>query len=196
MNSTRDRIWTIPNLMSFARLLGVPVFLWLLLAEQADGWAFVLLVLAGISDWLDGAVARATGQVSRLGELLDPLADRLYIAATVIGLAIRGIIPWWLVIVLAARDLMLVCLLPYLRRRGLLALPVTLVGKAATFCLLWGFPFLLLSTMSGAPGNWASAIGWGFSAWGVGLYWWAGISYLAIARSLGSDAHGDQARVR
>ena len=104
MTSARDRIWTIPNMMSFARLLGVPVFLWLLLAEQADGWAFVLLVLAGISDWLDGAVARATGQVSRLGELLDPLADRLYIAATVIGLAMRGIIPWWLVIVLTART--------------------------------------------------------------------------------------------
>ena len=113
MTSARDRIWTIPNMMSFARLLGVPVFLWLLLAEQADGWAFVLLVLAGISDWLDGAVARATGQVSRLGELLDPLADRLYIAATVIGLAMRGIIPWWLVFVLAARDVMLLCLLPY-----------------------------------------------------------------------------------
>lgn len=188
MSEPRDRIWTIPNAMSFARLLGVPVFLWLLLAQHADGWAFILLVLAGISDWLDGAVARATGQMSRLGELLDPLADRLYIAATVIGLAIRGIIPWWLVGVLAARDLMLLCLVPYLRRRGLVALPVTLVGKAATFCLLWGFPFLLLSTASGSLGSWASALGWAFSAWGVALYWWAGISYLAIARSLGSGS--------
>lgn len=196
MPSPSSRIWTIPNAMSFARLLGVPVFLWLLLAEHADGWAFVLLVLAGISDWLDGAVARATGQMSRLGELLDPLADRLYIAATVIGLAIRGIIPWWLVGVLAARDLMLLCLLPYLRRRGLVALPVTLVGKAATFCLLWGFPFLLLSTWSGTVGTWASVLGWGFSAWGVGLYWWAGISYLAIARSLGSGSPGQPDPVR
>lgn len=196
MPSPSNRIWTIPNAMSFARLLGVPVFLWLLLAEHADGWAFVLLVLAGISDWLDGAVARATGQMSRLGELLDPLADRLYIAATVIGLAIRGIIPWWLVGVLAARDLMLLCLLPYLRRRGLVALPVTLVGKAATFCLLWGFPFLLLSTWSGTVGTWASVLGWGFSAWGVGLYWWAGISYLAIARSLGSGSPGRPDPVR
>lgn len=188
MRTSADRIWTIPNAMSFARLLGVPVFLWLLLVEHADGWAFVLLVLAGISDWLDGAVARATGQLSRLGELLDPLADRLYIAATVIGLAVRGIIPWWLVVILAARDVMLLGLLPYLRRRGMLALPVTLVGKAATFCLLWGFPFLLLSTASGTLGTWASVLGWGFAAWGVGLYWWAGISYLAIARSLGSGA--------
>jgi len=196
MTSSRDRIWTIPNVMSFARLVGVPIFLWLLLVEHADGWAFVLLVIAGISDWLDGAVARATGQVSRLGELLDPLADRLYIAATVIGLAIRGIIPWWLVIVLAARDLMLLSLLPYLRRRGLLALPVTLVGKAATFCLLWGFPCLLLSTDAGALGTWTAALGWGFSAWGVGLYWWAGISYLAIARSLGSVSPNENRPVR
>lgn len=196
MRSPTDRVWTVPNAMSFARLLGVPVFLWLLLVQHADGWAFALLVLAGISDWLDGAVARATGQMSRLGELLDPLADRLYIAATVIGLAIRGIIPWWLVVILAARDLMLLCLLPYLRRRGLLALPVTLVGKAATFCLLWGFPFLLLSTASGTLGTWASGLGWAFAAWGVGLYWWAGISYLAIARSLGSGAPGDHEPVR
>jgi len=196
MSSPSNRIWTIPNAMSFARLLGVPIFLWLLLAQHADGWAFVVLVLAGISDWLDGAVARATGQMSRLGELLDPLADRLYIAATVIGLAIRGIIPWWLVVVLAARDLMLLCLLPYLRRRGLLALPVTLVGKAATFCLLWGFPFLLLSTSPGSLGTWTSALGWAFASWGVGLYWWAGISYVAIARSLGSGSPGRTAPVR
>lgn len=196
MNESRDRVWTIPNLMSFARLLGVPLFLWLLLVEHADGWAFLLLVLAGISDWLDGAVARATGQMSRLGELLDPLADRLYIAATIIGLALRGIIPWWLVVVLAARDVMLLGLLPFLRRRGLLALPVTLVGKAATFCLLWGFPFLLLSTLPGAAGEWASALGWAFAAWGVGLYWWAGISYLAIARSLGSGSPGKHESVR
>ncbi len=196
MNSPRDRIWTIPNVMSFARLLGVPVFLWLLLVEHADGWAFVVLVLAGISDWLDGAVARATGQMSRLGELLDPLADRLYIAATVIGLAIRGIIPWWLVVVLAARDLMLLCLLPYLRRRGLVALRVTLVGKAATFCLLWGFPFLLLSTSTGSLGTWTAALGWAFATWGVGLYWWAGISYISIARSLDSGSPGRPAPVR
>lgn len=187
MSTPSDRIWTIPNAMSFARLLGVPVFLWLLLAQHADGWAFVLLVLAGISDWLDGAVARATGQMSRLGELLDPLADRLYIAATVIGLAIRGIIPWWLVAVLAARDLMLLCLVPYLRRRGLVVLPVTLVGKAATFCLLWGFPLLLLAD-NPVFGTAAAAFGWAFALWGTYLYWWAGLRYAQQAYALGRPA--------
>lgn len=191
--------WTLPNAMSFARLLGVPLFLWLLLGLHADVWALVVLIIAGATDWLDGAVARATGQTSRLGAMLDPLADRLYIAATVIGLAIRGMIPWWVVIALAARDLMLLALVPYLRRRGMLALPVTLVGKAATFCLLWGFPFLLLSAQPGTLGSVAAALGWGFSAWGIGLYWWTGISYVRIAAELpvgGTGTPGQPPSVR
>ena len=102
-----DRIFTIPNILSFARLLGVPLFLWLVLVPQADLAAFALLVVSGITDWLDGVIARATGQISRLGQLLDPLADRLYVAATLIGLALRAIIPWWLVVLVLARDVVL-----------------------------------------------------------------------------------------
>jgi cardiolipin synthase len=173
-----DRIWTIPNLLSFLRLLGVPLFLWLVLVPQADVWAFVVLVLAGASDWVDGALARALNQRSKLGILLDPLADRLYIAATLIGLAIRGLVPWWLVILLAARDLMLLGMVPLLRRHGRLALPVTYVGKAATFCLLWGFPLLLLSGLDSWVGAVATASGWAFALWGTALYWWAGIRYV------------------
>lgn len=173
-----NRIWTIPNILSFIRLLGIPLFLWLVLVEQADVWAFVVLVLAGASDWLDGALARALNQTSRLGLILDPLADRLYIAAMIIGLALRGIIPWWLLIVLVLRDVMLVALLPNLRRRGLVALPVTLLGKAATFCLLWGIPGLLLGSVGGAIGTFGLVCGWAFSLWGTALYWWAGLDYV------------------
>ena len=179
-----DRIWTIPNVLSFLRLLGVPLFLWLVLVPQEDVWAFVVLVLAGVSDWVDGYLARALNQRSNLGILLDPLADRLYIAATLIGLAIRGIIPWWLVILLAARDLMLLLLLPLLRRSGRLALPVTYIGKAATFCLLWGFPLLLLGGGESGLANVATACGWAFALWGTVLYWWAGIRYVQQARQL------------
>lgn len=183
-----DRILTIPNILSFLRLLGVPLFLWLVLVPEADGWAFVLLVVSGATDWLDGAIARATGQVSRLGQLLDPLADRLYIAATLVGLAIRGIIPWWLVVVLLARDLVLAVVLALLQRRGITGLPVHFLGKAATFCLLWGFPLLLLG--AGATGTSvtlaevARALGWAFAIWGTALYWWAGILYLEQARRI------------
>src|ERR1700746_444460 len=91
-----DRILTVPNAISVARLAGVPVFLWLVLGPKADWWAVGLLVVAGISDWLDGKLARAWNQQSQLGQVLDPAADRLYIAATLIALAVRAIIPWWL----------------------------------------------------------------------------------------------------
>jgi cardiolipin synthase len=180
-----DRILTIPNVLSFLRLLGVPLFLWLILVPQADGWAFLLLVASGVTDWLDGTIARATGQISRLGQLLDPLADRLYIAATLVGLAIRGIIPWWLVVVLLARDVVLAVALALLKRRGITGLPVHFLGKAATFCLLWGFPLLLLG--AGATGTAftlaevARDVGWAFAIWGTALYWWAGILYLEQA---------------
>ena len=123
-----DRILTIPNILSFIRLLGVPLFLWLILVPEADGWAFVVLALSAVTDYLDGMIARALGQISRLGQLLDPIADRLYIAATLLGLAIRAIIPWWLVIVLLARDLVLAIVLALLKRRGITGLPVHFLG--------------------------------------------------------------------
>jgi cardiolipin synthase (CMP-forming) len=182
------RILTIPNLLSFARLLGVPVFLWLVLGPQADVAAFVLLVVAGVSDWVDGALARALNQRSELGVLLDPLADRLYIAATLLGLALRSIIPWWLVAVLVARELFLLTLLPRLRRSGRIALPVTYVGKCATWCLMWGFPVLLLGSVPGWLGPVATACGWAFALWGSYLYWWAGLRYAQQAFALSERA--------
>ena len=183
-----DRILTIPNVLSFARLLGVPLFLWLVLVPEADGWAFVVLAVSGITDYLDGVIARATGQISRLGQLLDPLADRLYTVATLVGLALRAIIPWWLVVLILARDVMLTFVLARLRRRGVVGLPVHYLGKAATFCLMCGLPLLLLG--SGATGagltfaDLARDIGWAFVIWGTALYWWAGLIYLAQARRI------------
>lgn len=188
MSEPSDRVLTVPNVLSFARLLGVPVFLWLVLVPQADVAAFVLLAVAGASDWVDGYLARRLNQRSRLGILLDPLADRLYIAATLVGLALREIIPWWLVGILAAREVMLLCLVPILRRSGRVALPVTYVGKAATFCLLWGFPLLLLGGIPSGVGTAATACGWAFALWGTALYWWAGIRYAQQAWSLRANA--------
>ncbi len=183
-----DRVLTIPNAISAARLAGVPVFLWLVLGPRtatADDWAVGLLILAGLSDWLDGKIARALNQGSRLGQLLDPAADRLYIAATVIALAVRVIIPWWLVAVLAVRELAVGAALMVLRRRtGISALQVSFVGKAATLCLLYAFPLLFLGAHPGWGGTLAKVIGWAFAAWGTALYWWAAALYLAQARSL------------
>jgi cardiolipin synthase len=183
-----DRILTVPNLLSFLRLLGVPLFLWLILVPEADGWAVVLLVVSGITDWLDGTIARATGQISRLGQLLDPLADRLYIAATLLGLALREIIPWWLVVALLGRDLVLAVYLLALKRRGITGLPVHFLGKAATFNLLYAFPILLLGADATGTGltfpDIARTIGWAFAIWGTALYWWAGVLYVEQARRI------------
>ena len=177
-----NRILTIPNLISFIRLLGVPLFLWLILVPEADGWALVVLVFSGFTDWLDGKVARATGQISRLGQILDPLADRLYILAALIGLALREIIPWWLVALLIGRDLVLLLMLPALKRRGLVGLPVHFLGKAATACLLYAFPLLLLGDADSWVGSVAQVVGWAFAIWGTGLYWYAALLYLEQAR--------------
>lgn len=171
------RVLTVPNVLSGLRLLGVPVFLWLVLVEQADVAAFILLALAGATDWLDGYLARRLDQRTRLGVLLDPLVDRVYIAATIIGLALRQLVPWWLVLALVVRELILLALVPRLRRQGRVALPVTFVGKTATFALMWGFPLLLLSGLPDV-GTVALWLGWGFALWGTYLYWWSGLGYV------------------
>ena len=183
-----DRVLTIPNALSAARLAGVPVFLWLVLGlrtETGDYWAVALLIVAGATDWLDGKIARALNQGSRLGQVLDPAADRLYIAATIIALAVRAIIPWWLVAVLAVRELVVGGALAVLKRRvGFGTLQVSLVGKAATLCLLYAFPLLFLGDHPGWGGTLARVIGWAFAIWGTVLYWWAAMLYLIQVRSL------------
>ncbi len=179
-----ERLITVPNALSVARLAGLPLFFWLVLVPKADGWAVVVLVSAGLSDWLDGKIARAWHQQSRLGEILDPLADRLYIAATLIALALRSIIPWWLLAVLVGRELVLSAALVVLRRRGYGPPQVNFVGKAATLCLLYAFPLLFLGAHSGGLATAARVIGWAFAIWGTALYWWAAGLYLEQTRRL------------
>jgi cardiolipin synthase len=172
-----DRVLTWPNLLSIARLCGVPVFLWLVLGPEWDGWALVLLMVSGITDWLDGKLARTLNQSSKLGQILDPVADRCYILAVVVALAIRDIIPWWLAVSLPLRDVFLFSLVPFLRTRGYSALPVHFLGKAATASLLYAFPLLLLGDGEGTVARLADVFGWAFAIWGTGLYWWAGFLY-------------------
>ena len=182
-----DRVLTIPNVLSMVRLAGVPLFLWLVLGPEADGWALVVLMLSGVTDWLDGYLARRLGQISTFGQILDPVADRLYILAVVVGLAWRDIIPWWLAVLLPARDLLLWGLVPFLRTRGYHALPVHFLGKAATANLLYAFPLLLLGDGHGPVATLANVFGWAFAIWGTGLYWWAGLLYAWQVRKLLAD---------
>ena len=179
-----DRVWTLPNLLSALRLAGVPVFLWLVLGPEEDGWALALLMVSGLTDFLDGWLARKLDQQTVVGQILDPVADRLYILAVVVGLALRDIIPWWMAISLPLRDALMWGLVPLLRTRGYSALPVHFLGKAATFNLLYAFPLLLLGDGDGVIPLLARVFGWAFALWGIGLYWWAGILYAWQVRKL------------
>jgi cardiolipin synthase len=185
-----DRILTIPNALSLARLVGVPFFLWLVLNKH-DPAAVIVLMVSGFTDWLDGKIARRWNQMSRLGQLLDPAADRLYILATLIGLTVRDVVPLWLTIILVGRDVLLSFTLPVLRRHGYGPLPVHFLGKAATFNLLAGFPLLLLGEGDSWVSQVAHAFGWAFAIWGTALYWWAGMLYVVqVAQVVGADRQG------
>lgn len=181
-----NRIWTIPNVLSFLRLIGVPFFLMLIL-QQRDIAAVVLLAVASFTDLIDGRIARRFNQMSQLGEMLDPAADRLYIFATVLGLALRGIIPWWLLAVLVGRDVLLLLLVPALKSRGYTSLPVNFIGKAATFCLLYALPLVLLGAGPWIISPASRTIGWAFAIWGAFLYWWAGLIYVRQTSRLIAD---------
>jgi cardiolipin synthase len=183
------QILTIPNALSLLRLAGVPVFLWLVLGPHRDGIALLILVASGLTDYLDGKLARLLNQSSKLGALLDPTADRLYIASTVIALTIRDIIPLWLLIVLVARDVVLLAFGPVLLRMGYgIALPVHFLGKAATFNLLYAFPLLLATTGDNWFATASRPFAWAFVIWGTALYWWAiGLYAIQVQRLRAAD---------
>jgi cardiolipin synthase len=189
-----DRIWTVPNALSALRLLGVPLFLYWVLGPHHDVWAIWLLIGAGISDYLDGMIARRFQQFSRLGQLLDPLADRLYVAATLLALVARDGLPLWWALLLVGRDVALLPTLPMLRRIGFGPLPVHFLGKAATANLLYAFPMLLL-VLPGREGWFADLmrpLGWAFATWGSLLYLLAGVLYAVQVRQLvRAERHAD-----
>jgi cardiolipin synthase len=174
-----ERVWTIPNIVSFIRLAGVPLFLYLFLGAHAEAAAVTVLAVGGTTDWVDGYLARRLGQVSKLGALLDPFADRLYILATLIAFTVAGVVPWLFAAALLLRELAVGIGLLVLRRYGVGPPEVHYVGKTATFLLLAGFPMLLLARASEAAAPIASASGWALAWWGLGLYWVAGGLYLA-----------------
>ena len=191
-----NRIWTVPNMISFVRLLGVPLFLYLLLGPRHDVAAVVVLAVGGTTDWVDGFVARRMNSVSRLGELLDPFADRLYILATLIGFTVRELVPLWLTGALLLREFVLGIALLVLRRHGYGPPPVHYVGKTGTFVLLVAFPVILLARAVPAADGWASPIGWGSAWWALGLYWAAAVLYLMQTAQLLRADRADRAAAR
>lgn len=188
-----DRVLTVPNVLSVLRLLGVPLFLWLLLIQRADGWAFALLVASGVTDFLDGKLARLLDQSSRLGALLDPFVDRLYLVTTLAAFVIRGLMPWWVAALLVVRDLVLTATLSVYKRRELPPPEVIYLGKAATFALMSALPWLLAGQMDWAAAGFGRAFGGALLIWGTAVYLWTGVLYtgraIAIARAIPAVGH-------
>jgi cardiolipin synthase len=189
-----QQLGTVPNLLSLLRLALVPVFLVLIL-NGSNFAAIIVLAVASITDYLDGYFARKLKQETRLGQLLDPAADRLYIFSTLIGLAVVGYIPLWLTIVVIARDVLLFFTYPILASRGYGPLPVHYLGKAGTFALLYSFPLLLIAAAFPDISLFVLPVAWAFALWGIGLYWWAGFVYLAQVRSVVKSSSADSARL-
>ncbi len=168
-------MWTIPNAISFARLLGVPAILYFGLISQNDFVCFCLFVFGGVSDWLDGYLARKLNQFSDLGTKLDPIADRLYIVVAITVLLVRGLIPGVAVILIVAREIMLAVQLLKLRMHGFDFPAVHYVGKAGTLMLLYSVPFIFLGNVPEFIIFKWFGIAWLW--WGIGTYWAAGLIY-------------------
>lgn len=173
----------IPNALTMLRALGVPTFLYLFLWLDQPIAAFIVIVFGGLTDYLDGKVARALNQTTDFGAKFDPAVDRLYIAAVILALAYRNYLSWWLVGAIMLRDLILSVVVILQRIKGYQYLAVTFLGKAATFNLLYAFPLLLL-TKTEKLGELSFIFGWAFAIWGVSLYFYTGVQYLIRAASL------------
>ena len=170
------RIMTIPNLLTITRAIGIPIFLFFIFNERYS-LAVVTLMIGGATDYLDGKLARALNQESRLGELLDPAVDRLYIASVLVAMYLSDLLPIWLLILIIVRDIAIGVLLLLLKFAGKPALEVTYLGKAATFNLLYALPLLLLTKTSDTFSEISFILGWAFAGWGIGLYLVTGIHY-------------------
>ena len=181
-------MWTLPNIISMVRLAGVPLFLWLVIGPEADVWALVVLMISGFTDWLDGYLARRLDQMSKLGEILDPVADRLYILAAVVGLLYRDIIPWWVAVILPLRDAFLWILVPVpahprlLRAAG--ALPRQGRHRGPALRLPAALPRRRRRHRRHA---WPRCSAGRSRSGGSGLYWWAGLLYAWQVRKLMAD---------
>lgn len=187
-----DRVWTIPNAISAFRIALIFVFV-LCLALKQDAWAITALAVAGVSDFFDGYLARKWNQVTKLGRLLDPAADRLMTLAMVIGLPLRGVIPWWFAGVLIARDIFVGLGLLWGARRGIPAPQVTFPGKGATFAFYVALPLAYLSWVmweAGYPPTVALdscyAIGITWAVLAAQMYWLTGIGYVIEVRKAAS----------
>ncbi|GAB3232694.1 CDP-alcohol phosphatidyltransferase family protein [Glycomyces halotolerans] len=177
-------VWTWPNLVTAVRLLGIPLFCYLLLATEYYWQAAVVLAVGGGTDWVDGQLARRLNQVSKLGRLLDPFVDRLYILTALLALTFVGLLPWLFTIAVLAREAVLVSMVVILRWHGYAPPQVHFLGKCATTVVFMSFPVLVVAGLVNDAAVWAAPLGWALAWWGLGLYWLAAFVYVRQAAEL------------
>lgn len=176
-----DRVWTVANAITFVRLAGLPLFVWLLLGARRPGLALLVLAVVATTDWVDGYVARRFDQVTRLGRVMDPLIDRALLATAGVTLAVAGILPWWIVALIVVRDVLLVAV-GLVLFGGIPAIPVSRAGKFATACLLAGVPSYLIAVLDWAGAPLFAVLAWVFTLTGLAAYYVAGAQYGIAAR--------------
>ena len=173
----RDVIFTIPNMISVLRIISIPLIA-MLVSRHEMITALIVLAISSVSDSLDGIIARSFNQVSKIGQILDPIADRLLIFCSILALGVAGIIPWWMLIIVGLRDVLMAVLILVLAQHDYGPLPVHFVGKAGTAMLMMSIVALIVADIWQTPAMellHLAALSAGI--WGVALYWLAGIIY-------------------
>jgi cardiolipin synthase (CMP-forming) len=178
-----DRVWTVANAITAVRLLGLPLFVWLMVGPRAYAWAFLVLLVVGTTDWIDGYVARRFDQVTRLGRIMDPLIDRLLLATAAVTLVVVGFLPLVLALLVVGRDAALLGGVA-LRYRAIPPVPVSRIGKFATACLLVGVPSFLLANIDWPLAPLSAVVAWVATVVGIVAYYIAGVQYVRAARTL------------
>jgi cardiolipin synthase len=177
-----DRILTVPNAITLVRLLCIPVFLWLLFGAHRQTAAAVLLAVLGATDWVDGYVARRFHQVSTVGKVLDPAADRLLVGTAVIAIMIHGAVPIWFGTATIVREVAVAAMVLVLAALGAERIDVLWVGKAGTFGLMFAYPAFLLGDGTASWQTPVRVIAWVAGIGGLSLAYLAAFSYVAPAR--------------
>jgi cardiolipin synthase len=178
-----DRIWTAPNIITLVRLLCIPLFLWLLFAEDRQTLSAALLAVLGATDWVDGYVARKYHQVSTLGKVLDPTADRILVGTAVIAIMVHGAVPLWFGLATIAREALVSVMVLLLASLGAARIDVLWVGKAGTFALMTAYPLFLVTYGHSGWVEIFRVAAWIIGGIGLTLAWVAAASYVAPART-------------
>jgi cardiolipin synthase len=186
----RDAVFTVPNILTVVRFLGVPLFIWLVLSEHKYGYGALVLAVMASTDWVDGYIARRFNQMSNLGRVMDPIADRLSLIAVAVTLVIAGVVEWWYLVALLVPDAVLLALSLFYFH-GHPDLPVSRIGKIRTGLLLVGTPLLVLSKLQVPAADVYATVAWIFLGLGLLGHWIAAYNYVGaiIAKGRQLRAH-------